>query len=151
MKDALTLSEAAVAAKKSISTVQGWMDQGLSTTKEGRHRRVQTLDLIRWLATREAQPGSTRERLANEQADKVALENAERRGQLVRSDQVAEVLSWLAAEMTARIEAVPGRVAGEFAGITDASVIRGRLLDELRGVRAAYADAAAKLAECLGK
>jgi phage terminase Nu1 subunit (DNA packaging protein) len=146
----LTVTEVADLTEKPTQTVHDWTNAGLKSKKEGRNRLVLLPDLIKYLAAREYQPGSQRERLAKEQADKVAIENATKRGEFIFAGQVTDVFAALGADLAARHDAVPGRVASEFAGITEPAVIRSRLLDELRGVRAAFADAGAKLADALG-
>lgn len=125
----------------------------MPAVRTGRQRQTVQISLeaaLPWVVAHRENKGSERERLAAEQADKVALENARRRGELIHADQVAEVLASLGAELAARHDAVPGRVAGELAGLTDPALIRTRLRDELRAVRGAVADAAAKLADALG-
>lgn len=150
MQESLTLSEAAEWTGKSISTVQSFCEQGLASKKVGRNRVIALRALVQWLAARESEPGSQRERLARAQAEKHELENARKRGELIYADQVAEVLSTLAADVAARMDAISGRLAGELAGLSDPAVIRGRLRDEHRSVRGAFADAVAKLADALG-
>lgn len=81
-----------------------------------------------------------------ERARKLGLENEARGGRLVCVEQVAEVLTDLAATLAGQLDALPGRVAAELAGLTDAGVIRSRLLDETRGIRTAMADATQRLA-----
>lgn len=146
----LTLAETAELTGKPVQTVHDWTNNGLKSHKSGRHRLIRLVDLIKFLAAREYQPGSQRERLAKEQADKIAIDNAAKRGQYIHSGQVAEVMSAMAADLARRHDAVPGRVANEFAGTNEPAVIRARLLDELRTVRAAVAAAVDKLADALG-
>jgi len=105
---------------------------------------------IPWVVSeRNPPPGSPRDRLLRAQAEKVELENARRRGELILSSQVGEVLSTLGADLAQRHEGVPGRVCNEFAGLTDPAVIRERLLDELRTVRGAFSDATEKLTDAM--
>jgi phage terminase Nu1 subunit (DNA packaging protein) len=119
--------------------------------RQGREAQIVAEQAVPWVVLhRETPPGSQRERLAKEQADKVALENAVKRGELIFSDQVAEVLLTLSADLASRHDALPGRMASELAGINEPAVIRQRLLDELRAVRASFADAITKLADALG-
>ncbi len=91
-------------------------------------------------------PGSQRERLAKEQADKLALENAKRRSELVLASYVSEIFNGLAADISARLDGLPGRVANELAGITDPAQIRSRLLDECRAIRSGVAGYCLQLA-----
>lgn len=133
--------------------VTQWIDAGMPCDRGRGKGHVVTVTpekALPWVLSRREPHGSQRERLAKEQADKVALENARKRGEMIFSSQVAEALAALGADLAARHDAVPGRVASEFAGTTDPAVIRSRLLDELRVVRAAFADTAAKLADALG-
>lgn len=145
-----SVTEVAELCRKPVQTVHDWTRGGLRSAKPGRNRVVEDEDLIRFLAARDYEPGSQRDRLAKAQAIKVELANAQRRGELIFADQVAEALSTLAADLSARHDALPGRLANELAGLTDPAVIRSRLLDELRAVRGAFADASAKLADTLG-
>ena len=128
---------------------------GLPAEKVGNEYRIRPARAIDWeiaTAVDDAKrvSGSARERLANEQADHAALKNARERGELIYADQVAESLAWLGAELAARLDAVPGRLAGELAGITDPAIVRRRLFEEHRGVRSAVAEAGEKLADILG-
>lgn len=148
-----TASDFAALVGVSQQAVSEWIAAGMPCKRgRGRGHRVQ-IDpprAIPWVISRREPAGSQRERLAKEQADKVALENAAKRGETILAGQVADVLSTLAADLAARHDAVPGRVAGEFSGINDPAVIRQRLLDELRVVRGAFAIAIDKFADALG-
>ncbi len=137
-----------------------WVGQqiaaGMPVKQVGKRKleyQIDTAVAIQWEIDRirqAAKPGSQRERLAKEQADKFELENARRRGELLLASHVAQVLASLGADLAARHDGLAGRVANEFAGISDAARIRERLLDELRHVRGALADATEKLADALG-
>lgn len=135
------------------ASVSQWLDAGMPasrTARQGSRVEIDVTKALPWVLSRREPPGSQRERLAKEQADKVALENGVKRRELIHVAQVSDVLSTLAADLAARHDALSGRVANELAGISEPAVIRERLLDEARGVRAAVADAVAKLAESLG-
>ena len=93
---------------------------------------------------------SERERLASEQADHAALKNARERGQLIYSSQVAEILATLAADLAARHDAVAGRTASLFAGMSDPAAIRKAMLDEMREVRGTFANAINALSDRMG-
>lgn len=147
MRDELTVTQAAALLGKPDSTVGDWCQQGLPSKKSGRNRVIRVRDLLRWLAGRDAQPGSERERLAKEQADRVALDNAKKRGELIYAWQVADVLNTMAATLSAQLDSLPGRVAGELAGMTDAADIRALLLRETRAIRSSMAEHVGKLAE----
>lgn len=93
---------------------------------------------------------SQRDRLAKEQADKVALENSAARGDHMLRSQVEPVLLTMVATLAAGLDAISGRLAGELAGVSDQATIRQRLLAEHRGVRAGLADAIRELARSAG-
>jgi len=147
MQQELTLSEVAGLAEKPISTVQSWMEQGLPNRKVGRNRLIRVADLVQWLACREFESGSQRDRLARVQADKFELDNATKRGELIYAWQVADSLNTMAAHLSAELDALPGRLANELAGISDAGEIRTHILRETRAVRASVARYVAQLAQ----
>ncbi len=148
-----TASQFAALLGVTPQAVSQWIDAGMPCKRGKGRGHVVVIDLaaaLPWVLARREPKGSQRERLAKEQADKVALENAVKRGELIFASQVAEVFSVLSADLASRHDAVPGRLASELAGINEPAVIRERLLDDLRSVRAAFADAIEKLADVLG-
>ncbi len=144
---ALTLSQFAKLRGKSNGWVTKQIQAGMPVLVRGRTGMPSTIDpvtAIDWEvehARVEAspKPGSQRERLAKEQADKLALENAKRRSELVLASYVSEIFNGLAADISARLDGLPGRVANELAGINDPAQIRSRLLDECRAIRSGVA------------
>jgi phage terminase Nu1 subunit (DNA packaging protein) len=86
-----------------------------------------------------------------EKARKLALENAVKSGQLIYSDQVAEVLSELSADLARHLEAVPGRHADELAALTERAAVRLRLLEIVRDARASFAAGIETIADRLAK
>lgn len=126
--------------------VTKWADRGMPVVSRpddaghGNEATVDTTAAIPWLIEEARkgvrhEPGSARDRLAAEQAERVAMENAERRGELVPVGTLGEVLNDLAATLAADLEALPGRMAAELAGMTDPGQIRQRLQHECRAVR----------------
>lgn len=88
-----------------------------------------------------------RERLASEQADKVAIENATKRGELVRREDVEQVVTEMVALLASQLDGVAGRVANEVAATNEPSRAREIILREHRRIRTAYADGLAELAQ----
>lgn len=131
------------------STVSGWMAAGMPH-RPGRGKRpaqIVLAEALPWvLHHRMAPPGSERERLAKEQADRVALDNAVKRGELVYASHVDEIMATMSADLVALLEALPGRAAAPAAG-KSAAEVRSILLDEVRRVRGAFAEAIGALAE----
>lgn len=129
----------------------GWvskaLDEGMPAKRSGRKGdrvEIDTAAAMPWLldrASKDAAPraDSQRERLAREQADKVALENAVKRRELVPSDQVEAVALELIARIGSALDGVPGRLANELAGTADPSEIRARIAEELRTARITFA------------
>jgi len=118
--------------------------------KEGLKKRPKIEELVFWLAHRTGYaPESQSERLRTAQAEKVELENRRRNGELIEVHIIVAVLNTLAADLAARHDAMAGRTASIFAGMTDASEIRKRLLDETRAIRSAFATATQELADAI--
>lgn len=138
----LTLSQVAAGAGVALGTVHNWHDRdGLKVERRGKSLAIRVRDLLAFLAHRDGAglPGGERERLAREQADKVAMDNAEKRGELIPADYHADAMSSFAASVAQQLEAIPGRLAGELAGMTDPAAIRARLQDECRSARSELA------------
>lgn len=141
------------------ATVTRWLDEGMPHQAAGKRGqrgqrvavRIELRAGLRWVLDRRSRRISNRDRLADEQADKIGLENARKRGELLRTVDVAEIFQTLAADLVAGHESVPGRVAGELAGMTDPGTIRDRLRDELRAIRRAFVAAADRVAELVGR
>lgn len=131
---------------------QGMPVEGDRTGRNGKTLSIDTTAAIPWLIERASskgarEEGGERERLAREQADGKALDNAERRKELVNVNHVRAIVLAAVSNLGAELEGVPGRMANELAGIAEPAEIRARLLDQLRRVRAAYADRLGKLGE----
>lgn len=146
----LTLAEVAQRTQRPDSTVDDWIKRGLPSRKEGRNRVVRLDDLLVFLAHDDGLPqGSQRERLAKAQAEKVEMENEQRRGRMIDANIVEETLLGVGAYLAREHDALPGRVASEFAGINEPAVIRARLMEELRIVRDGLAQFSARTADTL--
>lgn len=148
----LTAKEFAELCGVSQATVTNWMDAGMPCVRSGRQRISVAIDpakAIPWAIDRREPPGSQRERLAAEQADKVAMENEVRRNRLVDIAIIEEVLMAKAAYLAHAHDAAAGRMAHELAGITDPGLIRARLLAEMREIRAGVAQHSLRVAGAL--
>lgn len=75
-----------------------------------------------------------RSRLAKEQADKAALDNAARRGELLEANIVERAWTELFTAIKARALSLPTKVAAELATMTDANRIRDRLHREVHEI-----------------
>lgn len=61
---------------------------------------------------------SERARLAKEQADKVAMQNAERRGELAPTYLIEEVLAKAGAKVAGLLDAIPGQIRRRVPGLS---------------------------------
>ena len=150
----MTRGEFAKFCDVSPATVTNWMDAGMPAERSGRKGAEVAIDIaaaIPWVINHREPPGSQRERLAGEQADKVAMENEVRRGRLIDIAVVEEVLMTKAAYLAQAHDAVAGRLAHDLAGITDPGLIRTRLLAEMREIRAGVAQHSLRTADALDR
>lgn len=88
-----------------------------------------------------------RKRLIKAQADKTESENQKLRGELVPFELVEDVLNEVAVLYGTGVDALPGRLANELAGINDPAEVKSRLFDECRRIRIATADLLRRFAE----
>lgn len=127
---------------------EGWFDR----PEHGRYHLVKTVQgYVRYLkeGTRDQQRGSEQARLARAQALKVEMQNFERMGEIVTREQSDTTTQGLVNLMRSTHEGMPGRLASEFAGISDAPTIYQRLQAELRAVLHLCADYLEKRAVAL--
>lgn len=149
----LTGREFAKLCGVSPATVTNWMNDGMPCVRSGRAGREVQIDIEQafpWVVShRDAPPGSQRERLAKAQADKVEMENEQRRGRTIDAGQVEDTMLGVAAYLAREHDALPGRVANELAGINEPALIRSRLLEECRAIREGLAQHFGRTADAL--
>ena len=148
----MTRGEFAKFCDVSPATVTNWMDAGMPAERSGRKGAEVAIDIaaaIPWVINYREPPGSQRERLAKEQADKIAMQNETQRGRLIDVAIVEEIWMAKAAHMAQLHDAVAGRLAHEFLGSTDPGINRSRLLAELREVRDSIAKFTLGIADAL--
>jgi phage terminase Nu1 subunit (DNA packaging protein) len=90
-----------------------------------------------------------RKRLIKAQADRAETENQQQRGALVALSVVTAVFHALAILYASSIEALPGRLAHELAGLHDPAEIKQRLFTECREIRCSTADQLRRWAKAL--
>lgn len=88
-----------------------------------------------------------RKRLISAQANKTESENLKLRGELVSFELVKDVLNEAAVCYGRGVDALPGRLANELAGINDPAEVKSRLFDECRRIRIATAELLCRFAE----
>jgi hypothetical protein len=82
----------------------------------------------------------------NAQRRSVEQRTRERGGELVERGDVARVFDAVMVQVGAALEGLPGRMAGELAAINEPAVVREKLSDEVRRIRATAAEELAALA-----
>jgi hypothetical protein len=81
-----------------------------------------------------------RARLQREQADRIALQNAEHRGELVPIAAMVALIRDAGSKLRADLDGFAGRMAGAVAGMTDVVQIRALLFKECRRLQQEFAD-----------
>lgn len=119
--------------------------------RSGAEYRIDTALAIEWEIQKagivaEIAPGSERERLVRAQAVKFELENSRRRKELVLVAYVESIFHGMAADITARLDAISGRLANEFPG-TDPGTVKAKIRAETDAVRTGVAQYFEKIAE----
>ena len=148
-----TLSQKGFAKLCDVSpqTVSNWCEAGMPNEGGGGHGETRTINVreaLPWVvANRTEKPGSERERLAKEQADKIAIENAQSRKELIKAQHVEDSIAEALANLTTQLDGLPGRMATPLSSIEDPALLRSKLQDEVRRIRITYAQHLAKLGE----
>jgi phage terminase Nu1 subunit (DNA packaging protein) len=120
-------------------------------TRKGRASKIDEPTAIKWLLERERQRArpkhdDPRNALYEEQRRKVWLENEATERQLVKLGDVQVVLNEVMVAIASELEGLPGRMAGELAGLTDPALVRQALRVQITNIRQAAADRLARLA-----
>lgn len=130
-------------------TVANWCEAGMPHEgggKPGNPYTINVRDALPWVvANRTEKPGSERDRLAKEQADKVAIENAQSRKELIKAQHVEDFTAAALATLSTQLDGLSGRMATPLSSIEDPALVRSRLQDEVRRIRDSYADQLAEL------
>jgi len=136
-----------------IGTVHRWVDElDLPSEKVGRERTIALSDLLPFLADRFANnPAENRDRLAAAQASRVEFDNNVRQGRYIPIDLHTTLLNAVVSEMVQQLSGLPGRCANELAGVTDAAVVRGKLIDEASRIRNAVSRHLVSIADAIAK
>lgn len=91
--------------------------------------------------------GEETARLRRAQAEQAELANAEKRRELVSTEDVMQLLLRIGAIFKSQLEAQPGRLANELAAVSDPALIRAKLRDENRRILDACAVEVDRFAE----
>lgn len=152
--DKLTGAGFAKLCEVSKVTVSNWCEAGMPHEgggKPGNPFQINVREALPWVvANRTEKPGSERDRLAKEQADKIAIENAQSRKELIQAQHVEDSVAEALANLTTQLDGLPGRMATPLSSIEDPALVRSKLQDEVRRIRFTYAESLAKLGELPG-
>jgi len=134
-----------------------WMRNGLpplTETKRGQASSFNTKDAIAWKINAEIQkilPEGARvtafdrnaedARLKRFQADKAEVEAQIARREVIKVEDVQDILSEVAVIYGTQVDALGGRLANDLSSITDPAEIRAKIFEESRRIRNETADA----------
>ena len=141
LPDPLSRAAFAELVGKTPQTVSAWIKAGMPARNAGRRGSPVQIDVeqaVPWVLRHLMAPIPERERLAREQADKVALANAETRRNLVYTHHVRQVVQNMLTSLDECMQ-VDDDLAEQIAGTDDPARIRSILMDWSRGVRTQYA------------
>lgn len=82
----------------------------------------------------------TRKALEDQKVRKLQLENAKAEGRIITLDNATDLFVAGAQAFVSGLDALPGRLASEFAGIGDAAIIRSRLREEFASIKRSVDD-----------
>lgn len=123
----LRQKDVAKAFAVSARTVQNWTDAGLPRNGDGSYSLP---DCIAWRTRAqvaeagELDPVAERARRDSEAADKLALENAQTRGEVARLSVIERELSALFSDLRTNALALPSKVAPQLAGLEPVQMAR---------------------------
>jgi phage terminase Nu1 subunit (DNA packaging protein) len=141
-------------------TVTKWIAEGMPVVKAGGNglrTSINPAEANPWLLKREKRkqyPASAglsleaeRKRLIREQADREALDNARKRGEVIAYAVAEEVVAGLASLIVSRLDGLGGRLANELVNEPNPAVIKDKILTECRAIREALAGSAKALGQ----
>lgn len=125
-------------------TIRRWSeddDDPMPRNSDGTYNAGLTIGWrIRYEGGAELDLTQERARLAKEQADKTAMDNAVKRGELLRVSTVAKEWSHLIGPHSAKLLGMPRKLSPRLAAMKNANAINDCLSDEIRNILAAWAD-----------
>lgn len=132
----LTTTELAQLFDVAKKTIQMWVTKGLPHEKggEGLPNTFNSVDVLQWWLGYKTGTDlqSEKTRLTKEQADKIEIDNAVRRSELLRVSDVEKFLTGYVLSARAKILLIPSRLEIEVPGSHDlAESIVGEILEEL--------------------
>jgi phage terminase Nu1 subunit (DNA packaging protein) len=154
LAETMTITDVACLFRVTEKSILTWIKGGMPVEQRGKHgrgdkHRLNLEKCIKWYFENNFERlelDRSRTRLANEQAERAAIDNARRRGELMPVADAVAIGTEYATDISARLDAVAGRLANEIPSITDAATARTRVLEEHRAIRAGCAAHLAKMA-----
>ena len=146
---------------KSEQTIANWLEEGMpriAAGGRGVEGEYDTAEVIRWMIAREAgsrdEDGNVivfeaeRARLTKEQADKVAMDNALKRGDMVSLSETAQALTTMIVNTKTRLLSIPTKAAPQVVGVKSLPGVR-EILE--RFINEALHDLSTASVETLGR
>ena|SRR5690349_9553993 len=123
----------------SPTTLDRYVQAGCPVLEKGsgrREYRFNSAEVIRWVLAREGSPGraQTDDSRRRHNAAVVELKEfqlAEKRGSMIRVEDVAPILENELANVRSRLLAIPDRLAPKIAAMTDPALVEAALRDEV--------------------
>lgn len=140
---------------KAENTLTRWQKNGMPikvTGHRGQSNQYDTEDVIEWMMTQRVQQvivgpdgesydlKTEEARLKKHQADKAEIDAGIARGKVIDADDVQDILNEVAVIYRSQLDSLGGRLADEFASLTDPAELKQRLFEEGRRVGADTAD-----------
>lgn len=148
-RQTMTRSEFAELIGRTPQAVSQWIQAGMPARNAGTRGKAIEIDIeaaVPWVVKRIMTPLPERERLAKEQADKIALENEKTRAGLIHRHHVEQSVNGSINAVDEVLADLPDTLADPIAGTSDPAKIRSMIQDSVRHARAELADRLAKLA-----
>lgn len=119
---------------------------------KGRHSKYTLRQVLPWIHARNSKRASrdVRDMVSEEQAIKLRRENSVAEQQLCYVSHLGEVLMHVVVSLSNQHDAISGRLCDELAAESSTAVVKQKLFDELRKIRAAFAADIGQLAESIG-
>lgn len=124
---------------KSPAWVSKQIAAGMPVAVQGENglaHQIDSAEALDWMLKQAAGDERTATaRLKTAQAERAERDNLIQDGTLIPVSMYQDALVELASETVRALSALPGRLAGELAGITDPALMRARLIDEVTTIR----------------
>ena len=122
----------------SVQAIDGWINRGCPCEKRGRSLNFYLPEVVQWRYSQDEDGAkldltAERARLAKEQADKTAMDNAKLRGEMIPVAAVRELLERILIVFKTHILAIPSKLAPLVLGLKTTAEARDAIDEHLHG------------------